>query len=85
MCLPQTSDHAHYSGYIYSQLVPVMGVMLECCEDPTRHHAAVFEKYADKRYKRSSVCVNLSIRGGFFIPEPVVLYHPSRLAGLTHY
>jgi G2/mitotic-specific cyclin 3/4 len=42
-----------------------MGLMLECCEEPKKHHQAIYEKYKDKRYKRSSVFVEGEIQAGF--------------------
>lgn len=43
--------------------------MLECSEHPQKHHAAVFEKYADKRYKRASLFVEAEIQKGFQLPQ----------------
>jgi hypothetical protein len=35
-----------------------------------RHHAAVFEKYADKRFKRASTYVEVQLQRGFLLPSP---------------
>ncbi|KAJ4305751.1 B-type cyclin [Kalmusia sp. IMI 367209] len=43
-------------------------VMLECCDNPQKHHAAVYEKYTDKRYKRASLFVQTEITNGFQLP-----------------
>jgi hypothetical protein len=45
--------------------------MLLCCvENPVRHHAAVYEKYADKRFKRASTYVEVQLQRGFMLPSP---------------
>ncbi|PVI01051.1 hypothetical protein DM02DRAFT_366603 [Periconia macrospinosa] len=62
--------HVHYSGYTLSQLRQILIVMLECCENPQKHHSAVYEKYQDKRYKRASLFVETEIQRGFQIPLP---------------
>ena len=58
----------YYSGHTYSQLRQVISVMLECCEDPHKHHAYVFEKYTDKRCKYASLFVEKEISKGFKLP-----------------
>ena len=63
-----TPAHVYYSNYTYSQLRPLLAVIVECCEDPGKHHAAVFDKYQDKRYKRASTFVQTEIVGGFQLP-----------------
>ncbi|KAH8805706.1 cyclin-like protein [Xylogone sp. PMI_703] len=60
--------HKYYSGYTWSQLRPLVALMLECCENPQKHHAAVFEKYEDRRYKRASTFVQTELRRGFTLP-----------------
>lgn len=35
-----------------------------------RHHAAVYEKYADKRFKRASTYVEVQLQRGFILPNP---------------
>jgi G2/mitotic-specific cyclin 3/4 len=58
----------HYSGYTLSQLRQLITVILECCDNPEKHHAAVYEKYTDKRYKRASIFVEQEISKGFELP-----------------
>ena len=43
--------------------------MMECCEHPLKHHAAVFEKYSDRRYKRASTFVKGEMEKGFVLPS----------------
>jgi G2/mitotic-specific cyclin 3/4 len=59
----------HYSGYTFSQLRPLVKLLLECCEDPHRHHQAVFNKYCDKRYKRAAVFVEDEMVKGFSLQD----------------
>ncbi|OAP57431.1 hypothetical protein AYL99_08169 [Fonsecaea erecta] len=66
-----TAHHVYYSGYTYTQLRPLIKLLLECCEDPRKHHKAVFNKYCDKRYKRASAFVETEIRRGFELLDPV--------------
>ncbi|KAI9678537.1 MAG: hypothetical protein M1817_005594 [Caeruleum heppii] len=61
--------HVYYSGYTYSQLRPLLLLMLECCENPSQHHQAVYDKYSDRRYKRASIFTEGEIRKGFRLPE----------------
>ena len=63
-----TPAHVFYSNYTYSQLRQLLGVMVECCEDPHKHHHAVFDKYQDKRYKRASLFVQGEMQNGFQLP-----------------
>lgn len=77
--------HAYYSGYLYAQLIPVMMTMLECCEDPMRHHQAIYEKYSDRRFKRASTFVENEIKSGFELPRPTPFYDPDRLNGVANY
>ncbi|PNS18950.1 hypothetical protein CAC42_6045 [Sphaceloma murrayae] len=60
-----TQAHVYYSNYTYAQLRPLVSVMVECCEDPNKHHAAVFVKYQDKRYKKASHFVQQEMQAGF--------------------
>ncbi|OCK78897.1 hypothetical protein K432DRAFT_394385 [Lepidopterella palustris CBS 459.81] len=60
--------HAHYSGYTSNQLRQLVSVMFECCENPSKHHAAVYDKYADKRYRQASLFVECEISNGFELP-----------------
>ncbi|KAI4646681.1 hypothetical protein J4E93_004904 [Alternaria ventricosa] len=60
--------HVHYSGYTLTQLRHLISVILECCDNPQKHHAAVYEKYTDKRYKRASIFVEAEVSKGFSLP-----------------
>ncbi|CAN9207189.1 unnamed protein product [Alternaria alternata] len=60
--------HVHYSGYTLTQLRQLITVILECCDNPQKHHAAVYEKYTDKRYKRASIFVEAEVSKGFCLP-----------------
>ncbi|KAK5199816.1 B-type cyclin [Exophiala xenobiotica] len=68
-----TAHHVYYSGYTYSQLKPLVSLLLECCDDPRKHHSAVFNKYCDKRYKRASAFVETEIQRGFQLPDPAAM------------
>ncbi|KAL8999368.1 MAG: hypothetical protein Q9169_001794 [Polycauliona sp. 2 TL-2023] len=57
--------HTYYSEYTYTQLYSLVLLMVECCEDPRKHHAAIFDKYMDKRYKRASLFAETEMRRGF--------------------
>ncbi|KAF2126753.1 hypothetical protein P153DRAFT_69139 [Dothidotthia symphoricarpi CBS 119687] len=63
-----SQSHVHYSGYTLSQIRQLISVILECCDNPQKHHAAVYEKYTDKRYKRASVFVETELSKGFSLP-----------------
>ena len=39
--------------------------MVECCENPQRHHNAIYEKYSDKRFKRAALFVENEMAKGF--------------------
>ena len=43
--------------------------MVECCENPCKHHAAIYEKYNDKRFKRASNFVETELKKAFRLPE----------------
>jgi G2/mitotic-specific cyclin 3/4 len=60
--------HVYYSNYTYSQLRQLLAAILECCEEPQKHHSAVFDKYMDKRYKRASTFVATEMQKGFSLP-----------------
>ncbi|KIW98116.1 uncharacterized protein Z519_01700 [Cladophialophora bantiana CBS 173.52] len=66
-----TAHHVYYASYTYSQLKPLINLLLECCEDPRKHHNAVFNKYCDKRYKRASAFVETEIQRGFNLEDAV--------------
>jgi len=61
--------HTHYSQYTYGQLRHLLTTILECCQDPKKHHAAVYDKYTDKRYKKASLFVEGEIAKGFTLPS----------------
>ncbi|KAK9854513.1 Cyclin [Penicillium brevicompactum] len=80
-----TPAHAFYSGYLYAQLVPVVKTMIDCCENPRRHHAAIFEKYSDRRFKRASIFVENELASDFALPKVADLSDPDRLDGYANY
>jgi G2/mitotic-specific cyclin 3/4 len=59
--------------------------MLDCCENPRRHHAAIFEKYSDRRFKRASVFVEAELAHDFALPEVSHLNDPDRLDGTANF
>ncbi|MCJ1247719.1 hypothetical protein MMC30_004934 [Trapelia coarctata] len=67
-----TPHHVYYSQYTYSQLHSLVQLMFECCENPQKHHAAIYDKYTDKRYKRASHFVENEIRKGFQVVDVAV-------------
>jgi len=50
--------------------------LLDCCENPEKHHNAVYEKFSDRRYKRTAIFVQAELQKGFSIPA----HAPSRLS-----
>ncbi len=58
----QTPAHVYYSNYTYTQLLPIVTLILECCDNPQKHHAAVFDKYCDQRYKKASIFDQSEVR-----------------------
>ncbi|KAL7949108.1 cyclin-like protein [Trichoderma barbatum] len=81
-----TKRHVHYSGYTWSQLKALVTMMIECCENPLKHHGAVFEKYREKRFKEASVQVQQALDAGFTLPHhstPVRRLHSARLPSAT--
>ncbi|KAH8696672.1 putative G2/mitotic-specific cyclin [Talaromyces proteolyticus] len=61
--------HVYYSNYTYKQLHPLLSIILECCENPLKHHGAIYDKYSDRRFKRSSLFVEAELTKGFRIPD----------------
>ncbi|KAL8305633.1 hypothetical protein RB597_003608 [Gaeumannomyces tritici] len=61
--------HTHWAGYTWSQIRPLVKLMLECCHNPEKHHQAVYEKYLDRRYKGASAYVQEQIDYGFTLPQ----------------
>lgn len=49
--------HVFYSGYTESQLRPLAEVLLGNCRVAETNHKAIFEKYQERRYRRSSAFV----------------------------
>lgn len=43
-------------------------MILECCQSPKQHHLGVYEKYSDRRFKRSSLFVQEELARGFVLP-----------------
>lgn len=60
--------HTYYSGYTFSQLQQLLRAIFECCEQPKKHHSAVYDKYVDKRYKNASTFVESRMAQGFQLP-----------------
>lgn len=56
-------------------------MMVECCEDARKHHAAIYDKYLDKRYKRASQFAESEMRRGFVVVDVNVSTVPT-YAGL---
>lgn len=44
-------------------------LMVECCENPQKHHAAIFDKYTDKRFKRAAYFVENEMKRGFQVMD----------------
>ncbi|KAH8664006.1 cyclin-like protein [Xylariales sp. PMI_506] len=61
-------DHVHYSGYTYSQLKPLIALVLDCCRNARKHHVAVFKKYSDKRFKSCALYVEIELEKGYCLP-----------------
>lgn len=52
-----TESHVFYSGYTESQLRPLAEILLQNCRNAESNHKAIFEKYQERRYRRSSAFV----------------------------
>lgn len=52
-----TEHHVFYSGYTAEQLFPLATVILENCRHASKRHQAIFEKYSERRHRRSSQVV----------------------------
>lgn len=50
----QTEAHVHLSGFTAAVLEPAVEALLECLRDPQTHHKAIYEKYAERKFKRAS-------------------------------
>ncbi|KAI9824992.1 MAG: hypothetical protein M1819_000621 [Sarea resinae] len=77
--------HVYYSNYTYSQLHQLLCLMVECCEDPQKHHAAVYEKYTDKRFKKASFFVEAEMQRGFRVPKVSKTYTSGHAGGVADY
>ncbi|MCJ1394852.1 hypothetical protein MMC18_008891 [Xylographa bjoerkii] len=64
-------SHVYYSNYTYSQLHSLVKLMFECCENPLKHHSAIYDKYLDKRYKKASQFVENELRRGFQVVDAI--------------
>ncbi|OAA66127.1 Cyclin B, G2/mitotic-specific [Cordyceps fumosorosea ARSEF 2679] len=64
-----TKAHVYFSGYTWSQLKPLVTMLIECCEHPRLHHAAVYEKYREKRFKEAATIVQHALDSGFTLPH----------------
>jgi hypothetical protein len=62
----QTLAHTHYSQYTYWQLHDLVAKLVECCQQPRKHHQAVFEKYQEKKYKRCALTAEAKLTSGAF-------------------
>jgi hypothetical protein len=60
--------HVYYSNYTLSQLHRLLKALLDCCQAARIHHRTVYEKYTDRRYKKSSVFVREQLAAGFQLP-----------------
>lgn len=63
-----TLPHVHFSGYTWAQIKPLVAMIMECCQIAQKHHAAVYEKYTDRRFKKSSIYVQEELAKGFKLP-----------------
>ena len=43
-------------------------MMYGCCQEPKKHHNAVYQKYESIKYKRASIFVADRIENGFTLP-----------------
>ncbi|EAQ90740.1 hypothetical protein CHGG_02675 [Chaetomium globosum CBS 148.51] len=64
-----TLAHVHYSGYTLCQLKPLIKMLFECCQDPRKHHGAVYDKYSTPKYKQSSTFVESKIANGLALSQ----------------
>ncbi|KAJ2973247.1 hypothetical protein NQ176_g6718 [Zarea fungicola] len=61
--------HVYFSGYTWSQLKPLVTMLIECCEHPRLHHSAVYDKYCEKRFKEAATVVQHALDSGFTLPH----------------
>lgn len=59
---PWTELHVFYSGYTEEQLRPLAHIYMDICQNAEQNHRAIFEKYQERRYRRSSLFVQEFLR-----------------------
>ncbi|SCU92071.1 LADA_0F14114g1_1 [Lachancea dasiensis] len=52
-----SQQHIYYSKYTAEQLFPLATIILENCRHAPRRHQAIYEKYSERRHRRSSQVV----------------------------
>ncbi|KAI5959817.1 CLB4 [Candida pseudojiufengensis] len=52
-----TDAHVYFSGYCERQVAPLAEQLLDNCKYPEKNHKAIFEKYSERRFRRSSLFV----------------------------
>ncbi|GEQ69015.1 hypothetical protein JCM33374_g2685 [Metschnikowia sp. JCM 33374] len=57
-----TELHVFYSGYTEEQLKPLARLYMEICSNAETSHKAIYEKYQERKYRRSSLFVQEFIR-----------------------
>ncbi|KAG7748441.1 hypothetical protein KL912_002346 [Ogataea haglerorum] len=57
-----TEEHVFYSGYSEAQLRPLADVLIDNCIDYKNNHKAIFDKYSERRFKRSAIFVQEYLR-----------------------
>ena len=67
----QSTEHVYFSNYTYSQLHNLVLLIIECCDQPHKHHASIFDKYGDKRFKRASHFVQSGVSEYLTLP-PII-------------
>ncbi|GME74013.1 unnamed protein product [[Candida] boidinii] len=50
-----TEAHVFYTGYTETQLQSLSDVLIDCCYNYRTHHNVIYEKYKERRFKRSSL------------------------------
>ncbi len=48
-------------------------MILQCCQDPQKHHRAVYEKYSGPKYKEASTYVEREVQKGYTLNFPLTL------------
>lgn len=52
-----TDAHIYYTGYTAEQLDPLYVIFVDCCLRYKTHHLSIFDKYSERRFRRSSIYV----------------------------